>query len=68
MKPIGDIDYLLGLKFKRDRERKKLKLSQETYARKVLEKFGMTDYCPTTCVVTPSATVEAHKGPAADFL
>lgn len=67
MKPIGDIDYVLRLKVKRDREHEKLKLSQETYGRKVLEKFGMKDCWPTTCLVIPSAILEAHKGPAADF-
>lgn len=35
MKPIGDINYVLGLKVKKNRERKELKLSQETYAKKV---------------------------------
>jgi hypothetical protein len=36
MKPRRDIDYVFGLKVKRDRELKKLELSEETYARKVL--------------------------------
>jgi hypothetical protein len=43
MKLIKNIDYVLRLKVERDRGRKKLELSQETYARRVLEQFGMTD-------------------------
>lgn len=31
MKPIGDIDYVLGLKVERERGHKKLKLDYETY-------------------------------------
>jgi hypothetical protein len=43
MKPIGDIDYVLGLKVERNRGIKELRLSQETYAKKVLDRFGMAD-------------------------
>jgi hypothetical protein len=67
MKPIRDIDYVLGLEVKRYTEHKILKISQETYAKKVLERFGMIDCCPFTCPVTPSAILEAHEGPAVDF-
>lgn len=49
-------------------EHKKLKLSQEMNAKKVLEWFRMIDCRLTTSPVTHSATLEAHKGPAADFL
>lgn len=34
MKSIGDIDYVLGLKVKRKKECKELKLSQENYCKK----------------------------------
>lgn len=68
IKPSGDIDYVLGLKIERNREHKKLKLSQETYARRILEQFGMTDCRPTACSLAPTATLEAHQGPAANFL
>lgn len=68
MQPIRDIDYVLELKVERDREHKNLKLSQETYAKRVLERFGMTDYCPTACLVASNATLKVHEGPAAKFL
>lgn len=68
MKPIEDIDYILGLKVERDRMHKKIILSQETYANKVLEWFGITNCSSSTYLVTSSATLEAHKGAAAAFL
>lgn len=52
----------------RDKEHKKLKLSEETYARRILEWFGMTVCPPTVCLIVPSATLKAHEGPSADFL
>lgn len=67
IKPIGDLDYVLGLKVERDRERKKFKLSQEIYARKVLKRFEMTNCHPIACLVSPSASFEVHKGLVVDF-
>lgn len=68
MKPIGDIDYVLGLKVERNRGCRELKLSQDAYAKKVLERFGMTNCQPTSCLVAPSTTLEVHKGIVVDFL
>lgn len=68
MKPIGYLDYVCVHKVKRDMEHKKLKLNQETYAKRILEWFGMTNCCLTTCSVTTSATLEAHEGIATNFL
>lgn len=68
IKFIGDIDYVAGLKVKRDMECKKLKLSEEKYARKVLERFGITDCCLITCPITPSATLDIHKQPDTHIL
>lgn len=67
MKPIGDIDYVVGLKVERDRGHKTLKLNQETEAKRVLERFGMTNYWPIACSVAPNATVKAHEGPTTEF-
>lgn len=67
IKSIGDIDYVLCLKIERDRVHKKLKLNKEIYAKKVLERFWMMDCWPTTCPITPSASLEVHKGPTLDF-
>lgn len=67
MKPIGDIDNVFGLKVKQDRVHKKLKLSQEKYAKKFLERFGMMDCCPTTYPVIPNTSWKVHKGLVVDF-
>jgi hypothetical protein len=66
-KPRGDIDYVLGLKVERIKSCRELKLSQEMYARKVLERFTMTDCQPTTCPVAPNTTLEVHKRMTIDF-
>jgi hypothetical protein len=43
MKDWGAIKKILGMKIRRDREVRKLWLSQKNYIRKVLEKFSMLD-------------------------
>ena len=39
MKDMGEADYILGVKILRDRSKKLLGLSQQTYIKKVLERF-----------------------------
>ncbi|XP_075088370.1 uncharacterized protein LOC142170372 [Nicotiana tabacum] len=39
MKDMGEADYILGFKIQRDRSKKLLSLSQETYIKKILEHF-----------------------------
>ncbi len=41
MKDMGEAAYILGIKVTRDRSRKMLSLSQETYIKRVLERFYM---------------------------
>ena len=41
MKDMGEASFVLGVKILRDHSRKLLGLSQETYIRKVLERFHM---------------------------
>jgi len=41
MKDMGETDYILGVKIQRDRSKKFLSLSQETYIKKILERFRM---------------------------
>ena len=43
MKDMGEATYILGVKISRDRSRKLLSLSQETYIKKILERFSMQD-------------------------
>src|SRR5436189_933923 len=42
MKDMGEAAYVLGVKILRNRSRRTLGLSQETYVRKVLERFNMS--------------------------
>ena len=46
MKDMGDAAYVLGVKILRDRSRRTLGLSQETYIKKVLERFNMANAKP----------------------
>ena len=43
MKDMGEAAYILGVKISRNRSKKLLSLSQETYIKKVLERFNMLD-------------------------
>ena len=49
----GEIDYLLGLLIKRDRNERKLSISQPCYLENILERFNMTSCNP---VATPMET------------
>jgi len=41
IKDRGDIEYLLGIKVKRDRQQRSISLAQELYLTKVLERFNL---------------------------
>jgi hypothetical protein len=51
MKDLGAASRILGIDIRRDRKQSKLCLSQETYLRKILDKFGMLNSKP---IVTPT--------------
>ena len=53
MKDLGAAKHILGMQITRDRESKKLWLSQETYLERILERFNMQHAKP---VSTPLAT------------
>ena len=42
MKNLGSVKHILGMKISRDRNNRKLWLSQESYIEKVLERFNMS--------------------------
>ena len=46
MKDMGEAAYILGVKISRNRFKRLLSLSQETYINKVLERFCMHDCKP----------------------
>ena len=43
MKDLGEAEYILGIKIHRDRSRRMIGLSQETYIDKVLDRFKMAN-------------------------
>ena len=78
MKDIGEADYVLGVKIHRDRSRRLLALSQESYIRKILERFKMHTCNPidtpiakgeglslSMCPKTPDKKKEMEKVPYA---
>ena len=55
MKDLGEASYVLGVKIYRDRSKRLIGLSQETYIKKVLERFQMQSCKP---IDTPTAKNE----------
>ena len=51
MKDMGEASYVIGIKIHRDRSRRILGLSQETYINKVLERFRMKDFSPSVAPI-----------------
>ena len=46
MKDMGEADFILGVKIRRDRSKKLLTLSQEVYIKEILERFNMSSCNP----------------------
>ncbi|KAL0319798.1 UNVERIFIED_CONTAM: hypothetical protein Sradi_5241300 [Sesamum radiatum] len=46
MKDMGEAEYILGVKIYRDRSKKLLSLSQETYIKRIIEQFRMPNANP----------------------
>ncbi|KAL0288841.1 UNVERIFIED_CONTAM: Retrovirus-related Pol polyprotein from transposon TNT 1-94 [Sesamum angustifolium] len=46
MKDMGEAEYILGVKIHRDRSKKLLSLSQETYIKRIIERFCMHNANP----------------------
>lgn len=67
-KSIRDMDYVLTFKIGCNKVHKKLNLSQETYVKKILVHFEMTNCQPIACPFLPSTSLEVHKGPAVHFM
>jgi hypothetical protein len=63
MKDMGEASFVLGVKILRDRSRKLLGLSQETYIRKVLERFHMQDCKPIDTPVGKSDSLSSEMCP-----
>ena len=63
MKDMGEASFVLGVKILRDCSRKLLGLSQETYIRKVLERFHMQDCKPIDTPVRKGDSLSSEMCP-----
>jgi hypothetical protein len=63
MNDMGEANFVLGVKILRDRSRKLLGLSQETYIRKVLEWFHMQDCKPIDTLVGKGDSLSSEMCP-----
>ena len=63
MKDMGEADYILGVKIKRDRFKKLLTLSQENYIKKILERFHMSSCKPVDTPVSKVETLSLNMCP-----
>ena len=63
MKDMGEASYVLGVKILRDRSRKFLGLSQETYIRKILEQFQMQNCKPIDTPIANNDTLSLDMCP-----
>jgi len=61
MKDLGETSYILGVKILRDRSRRLLSLSQETYHRKILELFNMNNSKPVDTPVDKGYTLSTSQ-------
>ena len=73
MKDMGEASYVLGVKIIRDRAKRLLGLTQETYIKKMLERYHMQDSKPMdthvdkilslSCDMCPKTLEERRKYP-----
>ncbi|KAL2527356.1 DNA primase [Abeliophyllum distichum] len=63
MKDMGEVDYILGVKIHRDHSKRLLSLSQESFIRKVLERFKMENYNPIDTHISKGETLSLRMYP-----
>jgi hypothetical protein len=61
MKPIGDIEFVLGLAVRRDRKSRVLTLSQRAFAETALKRFNMMDCKPYGSPAAAGSVVEESE-------
>ena len=66
MKDLGDVNWILGMKLCRDRERGVLSLDQSLYLTKVLDRYGMSDCKPMSTPECPSVKLSTNDCPVSD--
>ena len=63
MKDMGEASYVLGMKIVRDRTKRLLGLSQETYIKRKLERYHMQDSKPMDTPVDKSLSLSRDMSP-----
>ena len=63
MKDMSDAFYVIGIKRQRDRFWGVLGLSQETYIKKVSEKFRMKDFAPSMAPIVKGDMFSLNQCP-----
>jgi hypothetical protein len=63
MKDMGEASYVLGVKIIRDRSKRFLGLTQETYIKKMLERYHMQDSKPIDTPVDKSLSLSCDMCP-----
>ncbi|KAL0413520.1 UNVERIFIED_CONTAM: Retrovirus-related Pol polyprotein from transposon TNT 1-94 [Sesamum radiatum] len=63
MKDMGEAEYILGVKIHRDRSKKLLSLSQETYIKRIIERFRMHNANPVDTPVDKSCVLSKELCP-----
>ena len=66
MKDMGEANYVLGVRIVRNREKKLISLSQETYIKKVLERFRMNNCKPIDTPVEKGLSLSVDQCPKND--
>ena len=63
MKDMSKATYILRVKIDRDRSKKLLFLSQETYIKRILERFNMSDCKPMATPISKGQTLSLKMCP-----
>ncbi|KAL0311685.1 UNVERIFIED_CONTAM: Retrovirus-related Pol polyprotein from transposon TNT 1-94 [Sesamum calycinum] len=63
MKDMGEAEYILGVKVHRDRSKKLLSLSQETYIKRIIERFRMHNANPVDTPMDKSCVLSKELCP-----
>ena len=66
MKDLGEAQFILGIQIERDRANRILYLSQETYIKKVIERFGMSDCKPVSTPLEAGMKLSKLDSPESD--
>ena len=63
MKDMGEASYALEVKILRDRSKRLLSLSQETYIKNILERFRMQSYKPVDSFIAKGESLSLNMRP-----